>query len=72
MEHTATTISKEQYERLERLAGKTQPDFTINKKQHGFDDLLGSFLKEQVAEKNIENKANNDVNFYKLVESLLN
>jgi hypothetical protein len=69
MKHTAPTISKEQYEQLAKLAGEKETDFAINRKQQGFGDLLGSFLKEYAAG---ENTANSDAKFYKLVERTTN
>jgi len=66
MQHTAPTLSKEQYERLVKLADKKEPDFYIERKQNIYGDLLSSFLKENTDISSI----NSGVNFYNLLENV--
>jgi len=67
MIHSVPTITKEQYERLEKLANTKEPGANINKQKPIFGDKLSSFLKEHIAEGSTNN-TNSDANFYKLVE----
>jgi hypothetical protein len=66
MQHTAPTLSKEQYERLVKLADKKEPDFYIERKQNAYGDLLSSFLKENTDVSNVSS----GINFYNLLEKL--
>ncbi|HXU27995.1 MAG TPA: hypothetical protein VN698_12265 [Bacteroidia bacterium] len=66
MQHTAPTLSKEQYERLVKLADKKEPNFYIERKQNIYGDLLSLFLKENTDMKSI----NSGVNFYNLLENV--
>lgn len=66
MQHTAPTLSKEQYERLVKLADKKEPDFYVERKQNMYGDLLSSFLKENTD----VNSLNRGVNFYNLLENV--
>ena len=66
MQHTAPTLSKEQYELLVKLADKKEPDFYIERKQNAYGDLLSSFLKENTDMKSV----NSGANFYNLLENV--
>ena len=46
------TISKEQYERLLKLAEGKELNFSIDKKQHGLGDSLNTFLNEHSTNEN--------------------
>ena len=68
MEHSAPTITKEQYERLAKLSGEKELDFTMEREQYGFGDKLSAFLKEYTKDGSAINNTGSDVNFYKLFE----
>jgi hypothetical protein len=58
MQHAAPTLSKEQYERLAKLADKKEPDFYIERKPNVYGDLLSLFLKEHTDISSIGNSTN--------------
>ena len=52
------TISKEQYDRLLKLAEVKESNFSIDRKQYSLSDSLNTFLKEHSHIKNSITKAN--------------